>query len=637
MTATAARVVYALAFLLVLACACVVFGAVPWLSVPTLGQAVWASGFALSFANAGGLSIYATDFGFPHPAPIAFGLSFTLVQASLIRWLGTPAMDAYTLTTVFFFALSLWGACAYARHLGASRALALPLGLLWLVLPIVVQHVSYSMVALGFALLPFYLLMLHRLVQAVTPTSTFVASAGFVVTCVVSVFMDGYTFVMFAVASAVLLAGMLLANLAPRKKLLLHAAPCVALGFGLAYVLYSAYIGNHQYRPPSLDFFRGWGVDVTMLLAPSRGVHWVWDRLSLGTERSMALYWGDASVWITTFIAPLLVTGLTGFALARKRKYASILLAIALAGTYLALGPSLKFHSTKQVPGITAEESGQLMPEKYAVGPTGSAVFSENVPGFNLMRASYRWMGLGALGLWGLTIVLTVGLRRRSPFAAGLVAPLLIILMLPNVDRTWKIAKANRSNSDAMESALVEDLAGVAPGGMLFFAPHGNDFVANYMAPRAGFRTYNIGGDKNVEMAQAYWSDQLLRLGPGQLQQPSFQDDLRAVLLTGQADAVVIPYFDMLWAPHRWPPTASSIAELRAQRLPVARASASAPCFTLDERPLFAVVKLNEQGRLALNAAQTAEAASDCSQTKSSPSAPAMAAGDAMANEIDKS
>ena len=594
------------AFLTTLAAACLMFGAIPWLTVPTLGQAVWASGFALSFANADLLSIYAHDFGLPNPAPIAFGLSATLLQAALVRFSVASAMDAYTLTVVVYLAISLWGASAYARQLGSTYGSALWFGLLWICLPIVVQHAGYSMLALGFALLPFYLNSLHGLLWAESARTAAVAGIGYVMACMLAVFMDGYTFVMFAVASACVIAGALATVLIPTRRLLLQVAPTIAAGLTTAYLSYSAYIGGYRFEPAPLDFFRGWGVDVLMWFIPTRGMHWLWDTLGLSAPRDMAHYWGDASVWMTTFIAPLLATGLAGFIIAKQRKYALILGMMAVAGLYLSLGPSLKFHSTKEAAGITAEErQSQLMPAKYARAPAGTAPLFEKVPGVNVMRATYRWIGLGVLGLWGLTILLTHRLQGARPVQAALVAPLLVLMLLPNVGRQTKSAMSNRGKAASMESALVDDLRQVASGGVVFFAPHGNDFIANYWAPLAGIKTYNIGGDKNMLLAQRHWSEPMLRLGLPQLSTASFPQDVRTVLLTGQADVVVIPFFDMLQSAIHWPPSSTSITTYRTNRMPIMLNATAGPCFQVEERALFVAAKLAIPGKEVRNLYQT--------------------------------
>src|SRR3546814_3043838 len=70
--------------LIALACALLLYGAVPFLMLPTLGQAVWTMGFAESFANGHLLDFYAHDFGIPKPAAMAFGLAGAW-PASLLR------------------------------------------------------------------------------------------------------------------------------------------------------------------------------------------------------------------------------------------------------------------------------------------------------------------------------------------------------------------------------------------------------------------------------------------------------------------------------------------------------------------------------------------------------------------------
>lgn len=586
------------AFLGALACACIAFGAIPLLSLPTLGQALWASGFAQSYVHSGWFAIYATDFGLPTPAPISFGLSATFVQGLLIRTLGVAAVDAYTLTAVLYLALALHGASAMARLLGASFFPSLAAGLLWLSLPLVWNHVGYSMLALGFALLPFYLYCACRLLVPENRVLDTLNVARFFFACVVSIFMDGYTFMMFLAATAVVWLGTLWNGSSPRTRMLVFVLPCMTAAFGVAYFLYTSFIGAHSYVASPPNFFRAWGVDVTMLLWPTRGVHWLWDSMGVSTIRNERMFWGDGSVWITTFLAPLLVTGFCGYSLARRHPRAAALLGMALVGLYLALGPSLKVNSTKQVEGIPLEDRGSLMPEHYAWMPTGSGWLWANLPGFRDMRAVYRWAGLGALGLWGLTVLLLLRAHARHPGLAYATALLLIVAFLPHPEQTIRRAIAYRRQADLIDAALSDDLHRVASkGGRLFFAPHGNDFIVNYLAAQNDFASHNIGGDKNVKLAQLAWSEPMRALSSPNLTSAQFRRDLRSLLLGGTVDAVVFPYFDTTRSAHQWPPPAASIRALREQRLPVARAAATSPCFQVQEFRLFVAVSLSDTGR----------------------------------------
>lgn len=587
----------ATAFLLALACACVLFGAIPGWTVPTLTQAIWASGFAQSYANAGIPTIYAHDFGMPLPAPIAFGLSATFVQGLVIRMTGMPAIDAYTVTVVLYLGLALYGALALARHLGSDYLTGLAAALLWIALPIVCLHVGFSMVSLGLALLPTYLLATMRVVDAPVDTRAAMrAAATLLVACILAVFMDGYTFVMFFVASAIACLSALL-DRDTRKRTATFVLPTMAVGFGVAFQLYTLFIGHHRFSTQGLDFVRGWGADVSMLLVPTHGMHWLWDRLGIFEDRSEQIYWGDASIWMTTFVAPLIASAVVGYFLLENRRRAVMLLAMAVAGLYMSLGPSLKVYSTKQVPGISAAEAGPLMPEKYAVASTGSAWLSENVPGFREMRAAYRWEGLGALGLWALTVGLLIRLSRRSPYLAVSAAGVLALMFAPHVGISMREAIANRARILDMNARLSGDLHDAAkPGGVLFFAPHGNDFMAGYLAATSGFRTYNIGGDKNNEMAHRAWPAEMRDLGaPGLASRGT--ESIRRILLLAQADAVVLPYFDLLESTYLWPVKPAVVSMRKGRFRPVAEAAAATTCFRLTETPLFIAVSLSDAGR----------------------------------------
>lgn len=593
-----ARSLFFLAFLAALAFACVLFCAIPWLTVPTIGQAIWASGFAQSYANAGGLTIYATDFGLPMPAPISFGLSATFVQGLLIRAFGIAAIDAYTLTIALYLALALYGAAAMARLLGASRFQSLAIGLLWLAVPITWEHVAYSMLALGFALLPMYLHSASMLFVAKGRRAATTSAVWFIFTCTLSVFMDGYTFVMFFAASAILCIAAFLTDTASRRHTTTFVLPIMALGFFLAYFLYTHFIGDYHYHKAPLTFFRGWGVDVTMLLGPTRGIHWLWDALGLSVTRSDQMFWGDASVWMTTFLAPLLLSGLLGYFASKDRKRAAMLLVMALLGLYLSLGPSLKIQSTKQVANISQEDRGVSMPERYALAPTGSSWISEHVPGFRDMRAAYRWIGLGALGLWALTALLLARVHDRRPVLSYALVTILIVSFLPHATGTLRAATSFRARINTIPARLGNDLRVVSRDhGILFFAPYDNDFLANYLAATSGFRTYNIGGDKNLEMARLTWSEPMRKLNVGNLADPGFRDDLRSILLLGSADLVILPYFDMLQDAMLWPPSSEAIHAKREARWPIAQSAAGSPCFEAREFPMFAAVSLNETGR----------------------------------------
>jgi hypothetical protein len=540
----ALTVALALAFVLYL------HGAVPFLALPTLGQAVWTTGFSQSFVNESIFNIYARNFGGPEPAAIAFGLAGAWPAGLLIR-AGLHPADAYSAMAAFWLAVGFFSAWRIGRLLGLPRTLAMLAAVLWMSMPVVRVHAGYSMVGLGIGLLPFYFLaaltLFSRHARSSAPRP--VHCAFHVAAAVIAVFMDGYSFMMFAAGSTLLWAYLLVTRAEPARNLIGICLPVHALGLGLAYFLYTAYLGHAEFSREPMDFFRGWGLDLAFIAIPTQGQHWLFDILGLSVQRSEERYFGDPSVWTSSFSLPILAAGLVGWRRMRHRSaLASGLLLLALAGLYMALGPSLKINATKPEPAPQV----RLMPAESAIMPTGNAWISAHLPGFSAMRASYRWAALGIFGCWALAALLAAGIAaRRWRYAAVLLAGL-TLLNLPHLADSWAKHTQHRRMFLAIDRELVAGLReALHPDEHVAFIPYRNDFIINYLAPRLGIRAYNIGGDKNLHAAQKHWPPALLEFN--RELDGSEGDAIAGFLLDGHADAVVIPYFHTLWAAHAWP------------------------------------------------------------------------------------
>jgi hypothetical protein len=317
---------------------------------------------------------------------------------------------------------------------------------------------------------------------------------------------------MFAVGATLLAAHACLRSTELRRYLLAFALPVHIAAFALAYSLYSAYIGKSQFDASPLDFFRGWGVDLTFLAIPTNGTLWLCDALGLSVTRSPSEYFGAASVWQTTFLFPLMVVGLVAWLRTRHRSpMATAFLLIALVGTYLSMGPSLKLNSIRPTGIEPSAQVDGLMPAEAAIAPTGSAWLSENVPGFKNMRASYRWLALGALGFWLLVVLLLSDLEATRQYSwLWSMSVLLIALNLPHLVRRRE-SLALRDNFLQLDRGLLGDLgSSLRPGERVAFLPYGNDFLVNYLAARTGVRAYNVGGDKNMATAMERWPQTML-------------------------------------------------------------------------------------------------------------------------------
>lgn len=530
---------------------CSVHGAVPGWMLPVQWQMVWSGGFAESLVHQGWLSLYSNDFGAPAPAPISFGLSGVWPMAVLIR-LGLALQDAYALTVALWLAVAFGGAAWLARRLGAHRRVALLLATGWLTLPMVWGHAWYSMLALGIALLPTYLLVTLGLLQAHESRPAVKVSWGVLTLAVacVAVFMDGYTFVMYGVGALLLIVaeGVMARG---RRAHVLVALVVQLLGLALAYLAYRRYVGALPLESTPLDMFRGMALDLHYLVVPTLRASPIWDAIGWSSARSALNQFGDASVWTTTFALPLLVLG--GWACRGVRGWSGLLVAVAgivVLAFYLSLGPSLKVLSSTAFPMHPADP-GQ-MPEAAGLFSTGNAWVFQSLPGFSSMRASYRWLALALCGTWML-VAIWMGQRWRARQTVPLaLLSVVVLLQLPDLPDQWSAKHKLREMFLAMDQAVARDMASLhLQDEKVVFLPTGNDFLVNHIAARHRLRTYNIGGDKNLELARRGWPASVrgARAQPG----ADMALEVRNILLKGDADVVVLPHFNLLEASHEWP------------------------------------------------------------------------------------
>ncbi|RRH95465.1 hypothetical protein EH240_24830 [Mesorhizobium tamadayense] len=555
-------------------------GALPGAMVPTTGQAIWMLGFAQSFAN--GFSIYATNFGLPDPAPISFGLAAALPTAVFLK-IGIPPADAYSLAFAMWFAIAFYGAYRFVRLIGGKGGISLLCALLWLTVPVIWQHSDYSMTSLGIALLPAYFYAALRLVryQRDLPSSIL-----FVAATLSSVFMDGYSFMMFASGTAVLLLVVFVLNSVDRSELLYKCLPILVSGFAISYLFYASYIGKVVFEREDLDFFRAFGSNVEFFFVPTRGILWLPDLFGISAVRQEINYFGDGSVFNASFALILIIAAI--YSLATKSSDARLKVAfllIALCGFYMALGPSFKLNV------LRPEGVGALMPLQYAPWRTGTEVLSAYLPGFNNMRASYRWVALGMFGAWAL-LALHVASHRVQP---GFTIAIILAGIALNIP-THAIVAANADSRRAIVGIddYIESLRPVfRPSEKVAFLPFRNDFFVNYMASKLNVRAYNIGGDKNLATAMAGWPDTMRAFDLGAAG-PDFGSNVLQLLKKGDADVAVIPYMDLLWAAHEWPHLPEYVDEMQ----PFVDELQSSGVVDITRTENFAFIRLRPNTRL---------------------------------------
>jgi hypothetical protein len=530
---------------------------IPFFTAPTLGQAIWTSGFAQSFANGPWYNIFAHDFGIPQPAAIAFGLSGAWLESLFIR-IGLHPSDAYSCMVAFWLMVAFLSTVKIGEILGASRSFSILGGLVWMSMPVIWAHAGYSMLSLGIALLSFYFLSVLRLLEITggTDNKKTLAVIVYFFAVIVAVFMDGYTFIMFAAGSSIVFIFTFIFSPEKRKSLLCVALPTHIISFSVAYILFSLYIGKSNFETQPIDFFRGWGLDLSFISLPTKGVLWLPDLLGLSLPRTDSVYFGDFSVWTTTFSLPIILTGLVAWWLGKKKnRLATGILLVACLGFYMALGPSLKINSMKpaQLQLSLPNQQSAVMPAEFAIAPTGSAWISEKLPGFNVMRASYRWSALGIFAFWMLIILWMARIDKKNQALGYCVLLSLLLLNLPDLSNQWRDGVNTRKMFHQIDDELVSVLQReIKNNEKVAFIPWGNDFIANYLSSKGHFKTFNIGGDKNLAEAKRYWPANMSLFDDGILNVTKTPDLVR-LLLGGSVDVIVIPYFDKLWSAHLWP------------------------------------------------------------------------------------
>ena len=409
-----------------------------------------------------------------------------------------------------------------------------------------------------------------------------------VAVAVIAVFMDGYSFMMFAAGGGIL--GVWLAVAEPRRRrwLVTVGLPGHALALGIAYGLYGLYLGKPQFEPAHLDFFRGWGVDLVFLVVPSQGVLWLPDLLGWSVRRTAAEYFGDSSVWRTTFSLPLIAAAVwAAFRVSGSRHVVTGLVLVGAFGFYMALGPSLKINSTKP----EGQPLGPTMEAQYAVAPTGSGLLSAHLPGFNNMRASYRWQALGAFAAWALLLLAMSRREARLRSTAAAMFCVVVVFNLPDLPQKLRADSHARNTFIRIDTELAQNLGEVVrPRERVAFLPWQNDFLATYLAASLDAVAFNIGGDKNLAEARKHWPPTMHGF-PRAYVDESFSNRVLLLLARAEADVVILSYLDMGRSAFEWPPRLVFQDALQ----PAIDELQSSGYVDVEGRELYAVVRLQPE------------------------------------------
>lgn len=537
-----------LLFTLLLFLALFINGALPFVTIPTLYQALWATGYAESYTHGHIFNIFAHDIGYPHPAAISFGLAATWPMSLLLR-IGFLAPDAYTIVFAIVLTVAFIACIKLALQQGVTYAKSLLLALTWLSMPMVWVHAEFSMLQLGIALLPFYFLNFLNFIYLDNLKNNLIKTIALFCTPVLSIFMDGYTFMLYACGSSFLLLAYIYKQKFNREFLIKTIALVHFTSLVVAYLLFKQFIGKGEFGSGSLDFFRSWSLDLIFAAIPTQGIHWLPDVLGLSVVRNSQLYYGDWSVWSATFLLPLLVVSLIAFFTIKNKSWLIYsFLIVFLLSFYMGLGPTLKLNTLKKNLPNESTLSGfnSIMTESQGLITTGNGVITKYVPGFKAMRASYRWNALAVFALWFLLVLALSQNKKRQPCLVGAIF-IVLLFNLPNLPAQLQTQINNRLSFLKIDNSLVAELKQFVPANSVaLIIPSQNDFYNNYLVPMANIKTFNIGGDKNLLIAQEHWPEEVFAAAQD-LNSRAIWPQIK-LLASAKADVLIVPFADVFRA-----------------------------------------------------------------------------------------
>lgn len=542
------RSVYPLAFTISFFYLMFLYSVIPFVSIPNTAISIWAIGFARSIANSPWFSTHALNLGYPHPAGIAFGLPAVLPTSWLIK-IGLAGVDAYSIIFSVFLLIGLLGSKGFASHIGLRSPYNWLSAMVWMTLPILWLHTNFSYLSIGFMLIPTYTYILElarkKFSEGLPPA--IIASFIAISTVTFTLFMDGYSFVFTFAIQVILGAFNMRAPSQKDRKASLIFEIILMVGLIVATTLYTLYFGVSINFHATIDFIRGYGIDLAFLALPTQGIYWFFDALHLSVHRDPSMFFGDDSVWKYTYITPFLL--LSFITLIRSKvginKVIPFLM-IFIIGFYMAIGPSIKINSLKPVdydPSVQLDQ-GNAMEEEYALFPTGSALIYKLIPQFRVLRATYRWLVLAGLGAWVVLTMSAAALNEKRLRIWSIACVVLILITAPRIKQHTLSTMANRNYVASFERLLFPTFnEHIQPGEIAIFYPAYNDFLINEIASAGNFITYNIGGDKNFSAAAINWPSDLFTLMDTLESDPV--DNLNEIFDQVQVDVFVVPFFDL--------------------------------------------------------------------------------------------
>jgi hypothetical protein len=577
-----------------------VYGFAPGTSEVTL-MATTTTGLITCLHDQGIASLWTwcMDLGLPLGSPSLTGLPQIYVGWALASVPGVSAWAANQVVGCAVALLGLAGGFLLLRRWSVPRWLALAATASYLIGPNLLQLNGFAFTFDGFILLPAYVYAAVRVLDLMRAGRWVVAAGATAALCLLMVFTDGYSFFGAAAIIGCLLVAWAVATWREAGVVPAAAGTLIWLvALAGAALTYAAWSPEDSYgEDPYLETFGQLAVDLVTVVIPTG--QFLYPELLGVSDRGLPV-WGSDTTPATNYLGFLLLgcAALGAVVAARRRstvdREVAAVAAAAVVTLVLSLGPTLK---------VAQLDSG--LDASLLTLPT--SVLYEHVPGFSSLRATNRWLVatrlcvvlLAAVGLAAAARRARSGPRWRSATVVT-VAVLAFVEVLPDPAHVVLERRLSLERVRYLDEGIVAEAGRLlAPDELVLMLPSTNDFLANYLVPLAGVRSYNVGIDKNHALSSATWPPAVraANLGYG-----SDAQDLICAVLRTDADAVVLPYLDTRGAPL----LNGDDPDLERHRERVARVLARDPRFDAEIGEWLTVLRPEPDGGCAPTGAATA-------------------------------
>lgn len=520
--------------------------------------------------------------GLPIGAPRMTGLPQVYAGWLLTYVPGIDAWVAHQLSNAAFVAVAFIASYALLRRWGAPRWIAVVTTTSYLTAINLLFLNGFEYTFLGYILLPAYVYAALKILDSMSAGRWMRAVLASFGLSLFMVFTEGYSFFGAGLVIACLVVAWAFRTVrGSRLRQALAGVAMWAAGAGGASLLYVIWLPNGAFETSvSLETFGLYGVDVTSLFSP--GETMLYPKL-LGIELPPIELWGVAGVIEANYLGYASLALALGFLVvsgvrARRPRTeqtetasnvtgssAGELFAVAVAGVIalvLSFGPVLKVGQT--VPGLAA-----------AVFELPTAWAYANVPGMTEMRAVNRWLVvtrwcLIMLAAGGLTMLWRDWRGASAPRAVAVVlAALTVVEIAPDISREQSLRALSVERVVYLRYGIVAEAHDlIKEGETVLMLPSGNDFLANYLVPMVGARSYNVGVDKNYALAVSRWPKPVLAARDAY--GPKAANAL-CHALASDVDAIVLPYMSPYYGPLLFGNDPSSEAKRKGVALQLAK------------------------------------------------------------------